>query len=96
MMYSEILAANCTSVEDEATSSTIAFCGGVGGAAHDGYTLNGTWITYNSVSSYQKIAQFVKDKSLGGVFVFDASMDTRSKGKYTYGIMQMLAGEFGR
>eukprot|EP00937_MAST-01D_sp_MAST-1D-sp2_P006304 g6304.t1 len=96
MMYSEIIAANCSSFEDERTSSTIAFCGGSGGAAHDSYTLNGTWITYNSEASYQKIAQFVKDKSLGGVFVFDASMDTRSNGQYTYGIMRMLAGEFGR
>merc|ERR1712072_1433157 len=73
MMYSEILAAGCTSQYDDETKSDIAYCSSAG---QDGYTEAGTWITYNGKQSIHEITEYAMDKGLAGVFVFDTSMDT--------------------
>lgn len=36
------------------------------------------------------------DQKLGGVFIFDTSMDTMKDGKFTYGLMNQIATQVGK
>ena len=38
----------------------------------------GTWVSYNSIASVQAITAWAAGMGLRGVFVFDASMDTKA------------------
>jgi hypothetical protein len=41
----------------------------------------------------REIAAWARKKGLGGVFVFDSSMDTFSGGEWTYTLMNAIAAE---
>lgn len=93
MMYSEILAAGCSTTYDDETKSDIMYCDSAG---QDGYTEAGTWITYNDKKSIHEITQYSIDKGLAGVFVFDTSMDTISTGEnggFTFELMNQIADD---
>lgn len=77
MMYSELLAAAPTLTHyDNATASDIAYFAAPG--ADGGHTAAGTWVSYNSVASVKAITAWAAGMGLRGVFVFDASMDTKA------------------
>ena len=90
LMYSEIVAAAADlTVFDRETFSNIAYFSKPGA---DG-TPAGTWVSYNDVESVREIAAWARKKGLGGVFVFDSSMDTFSGGEWTYTLMNAIAAE---
>ena len=77
MMFSELLAAAPTLLAyDNVTQSDIAYFSAPG--ADGGHTAQGTWVTYNGVDSVTAITRWAAGLGLNGVFVFDASMDTKS------------------
>jgi hypothetical protein len=59
----------------------------------DGVATPGTWITYNSERSALAIARYAKGLGLGGVFVFDSSMDTMDGSDFTYSLSLAVAKE---
>ena len=88
-MYSEIVAAGAgLHAFDNETMSDIAYFP-VQGA--DGYTPAGTWISYTGPKSADAIATYAVDNKLGGVFIFDSSMDTRVGGAWTYEVTNGIA-----
>ena len=89
--YSELMAANPDKVyEDPVTKSSIAFFSK--GTAGKFCCGAGTWVSYNSASSIAAITAFAQEKKLGGVFIYDSSMDTISKnGQFTYTLMNQIA-----
>ena len=91
LMYSEVLAAGADlSYYDNETETAIAYFSKAGA---DG-TPAGTWVSYNDERSVRTIARWARQKGLGGVFVFDSSMDTRSAaGEWTYTLMNAIAEE---
>ena len=91
LMYSEVLAAAADLSDcDNETETAIAYLSRDGA---DG-TPAGTWITYNDERSVRAIARWARQKGLGGVFVFDSSIDTRSAaGEWTYTLMNAIAEE---
>merc|ERR1711920_195435 len=91
MMYTEIQAAGCPTFFDDETKSDIMYCSSAG--SDSGYTEAGTWITYNSKKSIHEITQYMMDQGLGGVFVFDTSMDTVSNGQFTFEPMNQIAAD---
>ncbi len=95
-MYSETQAAlaggGAQTWREPQTQTMIAYFTQTGG---DGSTTPGTWITYNDEASAAAIAAWAVQQGLGGVFVFDTSMDTMSGGDFTYGIMNAVAGALG-
>lgn len=77
MMYSELVAAAPSLTHyDNATASDIAYFATPG--ADGGHTAAGTWVTYNSAASVKAITTWAASLGLRGVFVFDASMDTKA------------------
>merc|ERR1712151_902880 len=75
------------------TQSDIMYCSSGG---QDGYTEEGTWITYNDKKSIHEITQYSIEHGLGGVFVFDTSMDTISgstNGGFTFQLMNQIADD---
>jgi chitinase len=94
LMYSEIIAAQPTNYFDNATCSDIGYWSKAG--ADGGYTEAGTWVSYNGKKSIAKITDYVKKQKLGGLFVFDTSMDTvTSGGQWTYELMNQIADDLG-
>ncbi len=98
LMYSEVLAAigaGSTSVTtfDNETQSDIAYFTGMG---EDGSATPGTWVTYNSQRSALAIARYAKGLGLGGVFIFDSSMDTMSGGDFTYELSLAVAQDLAK
>lgn len=92
-MYSEIQAAAPTlKTLDPVTKSNIAYFTATGA---DGYTAPGTWITYNDVDSATAITQYASAMGLGGVFVFDVSMDSVDGGEFTYKVTNAVANALG-
>ena len=91
LMYSEVLSAGADlNAYDNETETAIAYFSRAGA---DG-TPAGTWVTYNDERSVRAIARWARKKGLGGVFVFDSSMDTRSAaGEWTYTLMNAIAEE---
>lgn len=53
----------------------------------------GTWITYNGKASALAIARYAKGLGLGGVFIFDTSMDSMSGTDFTYEVSLAVAAE---
>lgn len=95
MMYSEILAAAPDKVYfDNATQSNIGYFTQIG---KDGYTPPGTWITYNDPKSMEAIVDYCVKMGVGGIFAFDASMDSRdpSSGAWTYELMNTISNRLG-
>jgi chitinase len=91
MMYSEILAAGCPTQYDDETKSDVMYCASAGS---DSYTEAGTWITYNDKKSIHEITKYTTDKGLGGVFIFDTSMDTVANGNgFTFELMNQIADD---
>jgi len=91
MMYSEILAAGCDTTHDDETQSDIMYCSSAG---KDSYTEAGTWITYNGKESVAAVTNYTIANNLGGIFVFDTSMDTvTSGGQFTYELMNQMANQ---
>ena len=77
MMYSELLAAAPALTHyDNATASDVAYFDAAG--ADGGHTAAGTWVSYNSPRSVAAITSWAASLGLRGVFVFDASMDTKA------------------
>ena len=90
LMYSEILSAKADlNFYDNETQSAIAYFNKTG---VDG-TPKGTWISYNDLKSVRFITKWAKTKGLGGVFVFDSSMDTFENGIWTYTLMNAIADQ---
>merc|ERR1712166_591028 len=85
MMYSEILAGNPETWDDEQTQSTIAYFTKDG--EDGGYTAAGTWLSYNDLKSAQAFVQYEKEMGLAGLFIYSTDMDTNSGGSYTYYLM---------
>lgn len=76
MMYSELLAAAPSLTHyDNATQSDIAYFAAPG--ADGGHTAAGTWVSYNGVDSVTAITRWAASLGLNGVFVFDATMDSK-------------------
>ena len=76
MMFSELVAAAPALTHlDNGTMSDIAYFAAPGADAH---TAAGTWVTYNGLQSVQAIVAWAAGLGLRGVFVFDASMDTKA------------------
>jgi len=73
MMYSEILAAGCDTIHDDETELEIMYCSSAG---KENYTEAGTSITYNGKESIAAVTNYTVANNLGGIFVFDTSMDT--------------------
>lgn len=94
MMYSELRAAGGSVFHDNTTASDVAYFVTAGG---DGYTEAGTWVTYSDQASIAKITTYAKTKGLGGVFVFDTSMDTLDfgTGTFTYELTKQIAAACG-
>jgi len=98
LMFSEVQAAlgnpsgspGCAVHFDNETQSNIAYFTEMGA---DGSTTPGTWITYNDEQSARAITAYAVKLGLGGVFVFDSSMDTMSGGDFTYQISNAVADE---
>lgn len=92
MMYSEIVAAAPQlTYYDKVTESNIAYMSAQGA---DGWTPAGTWITYNDIDSITAIVEYAASMGLGGIFVFDASMDTVAPGGgFTYKVMNAIADQ---
>jgi len=88
MMYSEILAAQPTTFYDDKTQSAIGYWTQQGA---DGYTAQGTWLTYNDPKSVTSITKYAMTNSLDGVFAFDTSMDSVRGGSFTYELMNTMA-----
>jgi len=93
MMYSEIQAAQPETFYDTKTQSAIGYLTKAGA---DGYTAQGTWITYNDKQSVSTIAQYSKSLKLDGVFIFDTSEDSISGGQHTYELMSTIATVLGK
>eukprot|EP01065_Artemidia_motanka_P008473 TRINITY_DN14277_c0_g1_i1.p1 TRINITY_DN14277_c0_g1~~TRINITY_DN14277_c0_g1_i1.p1 ORF type:complete len:457 (+),score=184.19 TRINITY_DN14277_c0_g1_i1:75-1445(+) len=72
LMISEIQAMSPQVVTDEQTQTRI------------GYTSDGVWISFDDETTAPLKAKLAKTKDLGGVFVFDTSMDTLSGSTHTY------------
>jgi chitinase len=90
LMYSEIISAKADLYYyDNTTQSAIAYFSKAGA---DG-TPAGTWVSYNDMRSVRFIAKWAKSKGLGGVFVFDSSMDTFENGEWTYTLMNAIADQ---
>ena len=90
LMYSEIISAKADLYYyDNITQSAIAYFSKTGA---DG-TPAGTWVSYNDLKSVRFIAKWAKSKGLGGVFVFDSSMDTFENGEWTYKLMNAIADQ---
>lgn len=92
MMYNEILAAKPQSAYDDKTQSAIGYFSSQGA---DGWTEPGTWVSYNDDKSIKAITQYVMDQKLGGLFVFDTSMDTVESGSWSYSLMNQIASQLG-
>jgi GH18 family chitinase len=95
MMYSEVMEAlgsdtSPQSYFDEETQSNVAYFSAPGA---DDSTPQGTWVSYNDEKSAVSFAKYAKSMGLGGVFIFDASMDTREAGQWTYQLSTALATE---
>jgi len=104
MMFSEIRAAGCDTYFDNETQSDVMYCKE---DSADGYTEAGTWITYNGKKSIAALTKYSMDQGMGGVFVFDTSMDTLSYtassstltaeasvgGEFTFEIMNQIADQ---
>jgi len=94
LMYSEIIAAKPTTFFDPKTQSDIGFWEAPG--SDGGYTEAGTWVSYNGPKSLAAITSYVMDNKLGGLFVFDTSMDTvQGAGDWTYALMNGIADQLG-
>ena len=92
-MYSEVVTAGAGNMTfDEETQSDIAYFPSLGS---DGYTPAGTWVSYTGPKSAAAIAQYAVDNKLGGVFIFDSSMDTRDNGAWTYNLTNHIADTIG-
>jgi GH18 family chitinase len=90
-MYSEIVAATGGQYAyDNETQSDIAYFPAQSG---DSWTPAGTWITYTGKSSAKAITDYATAQNLGGVFVFDSSMDSRVGGAWTYEMMNVIADQ---
>ena len=64
--------------------------------ADAGYTQAGTWVSYNDEKSIAAITKYTLDKKLGGMFIFDTSMDTvNAAGRPTFGLMNQIAQQLG-
>jgi chitinase len=89
MMYSETVAAGFEVYFDEETQSNIGFLSEMSG---DGYTEGGTWVSFNDKQSLSAIANYVLDMKLGGLFIFDFSMDTvdYASGEPTFELTNLL------
>ena len=61
---------------DSKTQSAIGYWPSAG--ADSGYTQAGTWVSYNDAKSMAAITKYTLDNKLGGLFIFDTSMDTQS------------------
>jgi len=90
MMYSEMQAAKPTDKYfDPVTHSDIAYFSSAGADSH---TEKGTWLSYNDVQSVTDIVNYAKKMNLAGVFIFDTSMDSMENGKFSYKLMNTIAG----
>jgi len=91
-MYSEVQAAQPMTYYDTTTQSMIGFLNTM---SVDGWTTAGTWLTYNDNTSVSAITQWAKTNGLGGVFIFDTSMDSMSGSQFTYQLMNTIADVLG-
>merc|ERR1712048_246824 len=90
-MYSEILAAGCDTMYDDETESDVMYCSSAG---KDSYTEAGTWITYNGKKSIAAVTNYSIANNLGGLFIFDTSMDTVSQGgQFSFELMNQMADQ---
>lgn len=91
MMYSEIMAAGCDNHYDDETQSDIMYCSSAG---KDSYTAAGTWITYQGKKSIAAVTNYSIANNLGGLFIFDTSMDTVSQGgQFSFELMNQMADQ---
>merc|ERR1712048_1117667 len=91
MMYSEIEAAGCDNYYDDETQSDIMYCSSAG---KDSYTAAGTWITYQGKKSIAAVTNYSIANNLGGLFIFDTSMDTVSQGgQFSFELMNQMADQ---
>ena len=88
-MYSEIRAAGFNATFDSTTQTHIGY---LSEDSADGATRAGTWISFSDKDSFSAIAEYVKSMNLGGLFMFDYSMDTvdYDAGTPTYEIANLL------
>jgi len=101
MMYSEILAAlgggddSSSIIFDNATKSDIVYFKDAG--ADGGYTEAGTFVSYAGPKSIDAIVAYSEKQRLGGVFIFDTSMDTVTKsGTWTFDLMNQIADSMNK
>merc|ERR1712048_7641 len=60
----------------------------------DSYTEAGTWITYNGKKSIAAVTNYTIANNLGGLFIFDTSMDTVSQGgQFSFELMNQMADQ---
>jgi len=91
LMYNEIQESNPTVYYDDTTESALGYFEQQGA---DGWTDAGTWVSFNNKQSIQAITAYAIKKKLGGVFVFDTSMDTvTSGGEWTYELTNQIADQ---
>merc|ERR1711907_36239 len=93
-MYSEVLNALGGSEDgayhDPETVSDIAYMSEPG---KDGYTAQGTWITFSGAKSIKAIIEYANKNELAGAFIWDTSMDTVSP---AYTLMNLIADGLGK
>lgn len=91
LMYSEIMAQAPKNFWDTTTESDIGYW-----ESDTPDAAKGTWVSYNSKKSIDRITAYVQEKGVAGLFIFDTSMDTvTSSGEWTYELMNQIADQIG-